>query len=118
MQQQPYAVDDPAVAALGRFLQAAPLADGRTTTGLGSPTTDLLAQAVLNWLQGLVWVDGRWQPTAVWESTPDLGDIAVEEIADGRVVKISHRVTGLSALGETYDDAWTELKRKVRDHHG
>ena len=71
-----YEVDDPTVQALGRFLHAAPLSDGRTTSGLASPTTELLAQAVLNWAHGLVWDDG-WIPRAVFEKTPDLGEVEI-----------------------------------------
>lgn len=114
--RQPYAVDDPTVRGLARFLEAAPLSDGRTTSGLGSPTTDLLAQSICNFSQGLVFQDGQWVEKSTWESTPDFGDIEVENIADGQVVRITHRSTGISALGETHDEAWAELRRKVRDH--
>lgn len=111
--RKPYAIDDPTVRALARFLEAAPLADGRTTSGLASPTTDLLAQAIVNWSQGLVWQDGKWGERTQWESTPDYGDIEIEQLADGQVVRITHRSTGISALGETHDEAWQDLKRKV-----
>lgn len=113
MERTPHALDDPTVRSLARFLEAAPLSDGRTTSGLASPTTDLLAQAVINWSQGLVWQDGHWIERSTWESTPDLGDIEVEQIADGQVVRITQRSTGISALGESHDEAWAELKRKV-----
>ena len=109
----PYQLDDPTVQALGRFLHAAPLSDGRTTSGLASPTTELLAQAVLNWAQGLVW-DDAWIERAVFEKTPDLGEVEIESLADGRVVKMVQRSTGISALGESHDQAWSELKRKAR----
>lgn len=111
----PYGLDDPTVRALARFLESAPLADGRTTTGLCSPTTDLLAQAVANWSVGLVWSphDGRFVDRAVWESTPDLGDVEVESLADGAVVRLTQRSTGVSALGESHDEAWAELRRKA-----
>ena len=114
MKRTPHAVDDPTVKALARFLEAAPLSDGRTTSGLASPTTDLLAQAVINWAQGLVFQDGHWIERATWESTPDLGDIEIENIADGQVVRMTHRSTGITALGETHDECWAELKRKVQ----
>lgn len=113
--RQAYALDDPFVVSLGRFLQSAPMSDGRTTTGLGEPTTSLLAQAIVNWMQGLVWQDGRWVAVEKWETTPDLGDVAIEQIGDGAVVKITQRSTGLSALGESHEEAWTELKRKAAD---
>ena len=112
----PHAVDDPTVKALARFLEAAPLADGRTTSGLASPTTDLLAQAIVNWTVGLVWQDGHWIERSTWESTPDLGDIEIEPIADGQVVRMTQRSTGISALGETHDEAWAELRRKVQNN--
>ena len=112
----PHAVDDPTVKALARFLEAAPLADGRTTSGLASPTTDLLAQAIVNWTVGLVWQDGHWIERSTWESTPDLGDIEIEQIADGQVVRITQRSTGISALGESHDEAWAELRRKAQNN--
>ena len=115
-ERTPYSLSDPTVEALGRFLQAAPLSDGTTTTGLASPMSELLAQAVINWSQGLVFSDGQWIDRAVFDTLPDLGDVEIEEIAEGRVVKMTQRSTGLSALGESYDDAWTELKRKAADN--
>lgn len=114
----PYELDDPVVARLARFLSATPLADGRTTTGLTSPTTDLLAQSVLNWLRGLVWDHElrKWIDRAVFERLPDVGDVEVEQIAGGEVVRMTHRTTGVSALGMTPDEAWAELRRKVREN--
>lgn len=115
---EPYMVDDPVVVGLARFLSRAALTDGRTTTGLVSPTTDLLAQAVVNFLAGLVWSadDGKWIDRATWESLPDLGDVAVEVVGsgvDGDIVRMTQRSTGVSALGMTHAEAWAELRRKV-----
>ena len=115
-ERKPYAVDDPTVRSLARFLEAAPLSDGRTTSGLASPTTDLLAQAIVNWSQGLVWSDGHWIERATYESTPDLGDIEIENIADGQVIRMTQRSTGISVLGETHDHAWAELRQKVQSN--
>lgn len=115
-ERTPYELDDPTVTRLARFLSAAPLADGRTTTGLTSPTVDLLAQAVLNWIQGLVWSqdDADWIARAEFERLPDVGEVEVEEIAGGEVVRMTHRASGLSALGQTHNEAWAELRWKVR----
>lgn len=113
---QIYELDDPTVEALGAFLQRAPLANGTTTTGLASPTTELLAQAILNFGLGFVFQDGSWIPKAVFETTPDLGDVEVEPLGDGSVYKLTQRSTGLSALGETPDEAWAELRKKAVDN--
>lgn len=110
-----YQIDDPTVVALGRFLEAAPLANGTTTSGLGSEVAALLAQAVTNWSRGLVWSDGRWVDRAVFEALPDVGDVEIEQIGGGAVVKMTHRATGVTALGESHDEAWQELRRKVVD---
>lgn len=117
-QRTVYGLDDPLVVELGRFLARAPLSDGRTTSGLASPTTELLAQAVLNYLAGMVWseADGAWLDRAEWESLPDVGDVAVEVVAegaDGPVVRMTQRSSGISALGLSHDEAWRELRRKV-----
>lgn len=108
-----YAADDPTVVALGRFLQAAPLANGTTTSGLGAEISVLLAQAVVNWTQGLVFSDGQWIERATFESLPDVGDVEIVSLGDGSVVKMTHRATSISALGETHEQAWQELKQKV-----
>ena len=115
-ERKPYAVDDPTVRSLARFLEAAPLSDGRTTSGLASPTTDLLAQAVTNWFVGFVWQDGHWIERATYESTPDLGDVEIESIADGQVIRMTQRSTGISVLGESHDEAWAELRRKAQNN--
>lgn len=110
-----YELDDPTVQELARFLQAAPLANGTTTSGLGAETAALLAQAIVNWTVGLVYSDGRWIARADFESLPDVGDVEIESLADGAVVKMRHRATGVTALGESHDEAWKELKAKVVD---
>lgn len=112
-----YALDDPTVVALGRFLQAAPLANGTTTSGLGPEVAAFLAQAVCNWARGLVFSDGQWIERATFESLPDVGDVEIESLADGQVVKMTHRATGVTALGESHEQSWQELKRKVVAEH-
>ena len=113
MERTPYSLNDPTVQALGKFLQSAPLADGRTTTGLTSPTTELLAQSVLNWAQGLIFSEDRWIDRATFDALPDVGDVEIEQLADGQVIKMTQRSTGLSALGESHDEAWNELRKKA-----
>ena len=108
-----YSVDDPTVVALGRFLQSAPLSNGTTTSGLGSDIAVLLAQAVCNWTRGLVFSDGQWIERSTFESLPDVGDVEIVSLADGQVVKMTHRSTGITALGESHDESWMELKRRV-----
>lgn len=116
MERTPYQLNDPTVQALGKFLQAAPLADGRTTSGLTSPTTELLAQAVANWSQGLIWSEDRWIDKAVFDSLPDVGDVEIEELADGQVIKMTQRSTGVSALGESHNEAWQALREQAAQH--
>ena len=108
-----YSVDDPTVVALGRFLQSAPLSNGTTTSGLGSDIAVLLAQAVCNWTRGLVFSDGQWIERSTFESLPDVGDVEIESLADGQVVKMTHRATGITSLGESHEQAWQELRAKV-----
>ena len=68
---------------------------------------------MLCWSQGLIWSEGHWVDKAVFDTLPDVGDVEVETLADGQVVKITQRSTGVSALGESHDEAWSELKRKA-----
>ena len=48
--------------------------------------------------------------------TPEAGDVLVESLAEGAVVKMTHRPTGLVALGEGVQETWNDLRRKVKDH--
>lgn len=113
-----YEVDDPTVQDLARFLQAAPLANGTTTSGLGGELATLLAQSICNYTRGVVWQDGGWITRATFESLPDVGDVEIETLANGAVVKMRHRATGITALGETHDECWDELRRKVVTERG
>ena len=108
-----YEIDDPTVQDLARFLQAAPLSNGTTTSGLGSDIAVLLAQSICSWTRGLVFSDGQWIERSTFESLPDVGDVEIEQIADGQVVKMTHRSTGITALGGSHDESWMELKRRV-----
>lgn len=114
----PYSLDDPTVSRLARFLERVPVSSGMVFQGLSSPTSDLLAQAVCNWTRGLVFQDGDWVEASVWDTTPDLGDVEIESLADGQVIKMTQRSTGISALGETHDQAWAELRRKAVSSNG
>ncbi|KXT55916.1 hypothetical protein Y710_16325 [Gordonia sp. QH-12] len=115
--QKAYAVDDPTVIRLGRFLRNAPLKNG-TPAQVPAGISELLAQAVCNYTQNLVWdhEGQRYVELQKWESLPDLEDVAVETIGDNEAVRMIHRGTGLSALGEDYDDAWKQLREKVAAH--
>jgi hypothetical protein len=116
-----YGIGDPTVVRLGKFLRDTPLANGRRAP-VPPGVSELLAQAICNYTQGLVYDLDRqdWIALGDWEATPDLGDIQIEQIG-GEVVRMTHRVTGISVLGENHDDAWTQLKTRVRertDSHG
>ena len=105
----------PRVEALGRFLTAAPLANG-TTGRLDPGVAELLAEAVLRWQSGEVWDAGRWTPRGEVMPTPEAGEVRVETLADGAVVKMTHEPTGVVALGEDVQETWNDLRRKVKDH--
>lgn len=107
-------VDD-RIADMAKFLERARLRPG-TVTDMAPPVAELLAEAVVHWLDGRVWSDGDFRPIEGLETDPDVGDIVVEQLGDSGVVKITHRSTGVTALGETAPEAWDELKRKVADH--
>lgn len=115
-QPKPYAVDDPTVVRMGKFLAGAPLSNGQLAN-IPHPLSQLVAQAVCNWTAGFVWEAERqdWGTVGDWEATPDLGDVQVEPI-DGQVTRMIHRTTGLSVLGETPDEAWKLLREKVKSH--
>lgn len=105
----------PRVEALGRFLTAAPLANG-TVGRLDPGVAELLAEAVLRWQSGEVWDAGRWTPRGEVMPTPEAGEVRVETLADGAVVKMTHEPTGVVALGEDVSETWNDLRRKVKDH--
>lgn len=105
----------PRVEALGRFLTAAPLPNG-TTARMDPGVAGMLAEAIIRWQDGDVWEAGQWTPRGEVMPTPDAGDVLVESLADGAVVKMTHRPTGLTALGEGVQDTWNDLRRKVKDH--
>lgn len=114
---KPFTLDDPTVVRLGKYLQNTPLSNGAYAP-LPSPISELVAQAVCNYTLGLSFDAERrsWVPLGDWEATPDLGDVQVEPIAGGEVVRMIHRTTGISVLGENYDDAWKQLRQKVKAH--
>ena len=105
----------PRVESLGRFLTAAPPANG-TTGRLDPGVAELLAEAVLRWQSGEVWDAGRWTPRGEVMPTPEAGEVRVETLADGAVVKMTHEPTGVGALGEDVSETWNDLRRKVKDH--
>lgn len=111
---RPYPVDDPTVIRLGKFLEKAPLSNGQMAP-IPHPLSQLVAQAICNWTAGFVWSqeNGDYIASGDWEKVPDLGDVQVEVIGGGPVTRLTHRVTGISALGETADDAWKQLREKV-----
>lgn len=109
-----YALDDPTVTRLGKFLARTPLSNGQFAP-IPDPLCHLVAQAVANFSLGLAWDNDRseWIAIGDWESTPDLGEVQVDTVAD-QVTRITHRTTVMSALGESPEDAWSQLRRKVR----
>ena len=117
----PYALEDQTVEALAKFLENTPLSNGGLAP-IPSGISNLLAQAITNYSQGLVWDQDKrtWVQLAEWAKNPDLGDVDVRLIGEKpeQVVRMTHRVTGISVLAETTDDAWKLLKEKVVSHAG
>ena len=112
-----YTLDDPTVVRLGKFLRNCPLSNG-TPAQIPPQISELLAQAVCNYTAGLVWDnDARgYVDLQKWEDSPELGEVAIEIIGDNEAVRMIHRTTGLTVLGETYDEAWKQLREKVAAH--
>lgn len=106
---------EPKIKALGGFLTSAALRNG-TTARMDPGIADLLAEAIVRWQDGDVWEAGRWTPRGEVMPTPDAGDVLVESLAEGLVVKMTHRPTGLVSLGEDVQETWNDLRRKVKDH--
>lgn len=103
------------VESLAGFLTAAPLPND-TTADIPAEVAHMLADTIIHWQHGEIFHHGRWQPLGEVTTDPDVGDVRAEKIADGAVLKLTHTPTGLTALGESGDQAWTELRRKVADH--
>lgn len=117
----PYELDDPVVLALAEFLQRTPLANGAFAP-LPGVTARLVAQAVTNYSQGVVWDRERndWVNLGHWTAGPALEDVEVKVLRNGddQVLKLTHRVTGLSVLAEDSTAGWQELQKKVRSAAG
>ncbi|QOC55723.1 hypothetical protein SEA_ARCHIMEDES_23 [Gordonia phage Archimedes] len=118
---EPYALEDQTVESLATFLENTPLSNGGYAP-IPSGISNLLAQAICNYSQGLVWDREKrgWVELAEWAKNPDLGDVDVRLIGEKpeQVVKMTHRVTGISVLAETSDEAWKLLKEKVVNRAG
>ncbi|MGF7124020.1 hypothetical protein [Rhodococcus sp. BE178] len=112
-----FELDDPWVADLSQFMLAAPLSDG-TFTRMFPGQVELLAQAVLNWINGRVYDGGEWVPRAQIESVPDFGDVEMVTLSDGEAVKLRHLPTGVVALGANAPEAWKSLRQKVMEVTG
>ena len=112
----PYSTEDQTVTSLAKFLERTPLSNGGFAP-IPSGISTLLAQSICNFSQGLVWdADHKnWVELAEWVKNPDLGDVDVTLIGTkpNQVVRMTHRVTGISVLAETTDEAWQLLKEKV-----
>lgn len=106
-------LEDPRVIQLANFLETAALSNGRIAN-VGSGASQLLAQAVLNWQQNIVYDHGTWISRADVENTPDFGEIEVRVIGNDEAFRLCHRPTGIVTLAETRDQAWRELKDRVR----
>ena len=119
---EPIPRDHPQVQVLARWLERAQLSNGQPCPLPQGGLTDLLAEAILNRLHGLVFDPeapggkngpGRWVPVDV-SGQIDPIDIRVDTL-DANAVRITHTPTGLVALETTYDGAYAVLKRKVKE---
>lgn len=100
---------------LAAFLTTAALPNG-TTARMDPGVAGLLATAIVRWQGGELFDGGRWVSRGEVIPTPDAGDVRVETLADGAVVKMTHIPTGVVVLGEDVSATWDELKRKVADN--
>ncbi|EGD24644.1 hypothetical protein [Prescottella equi] len=112
-----FELDDPLVADLSNFLLSAPLSDG-TRTRMYPGNVELVSQAVLNWLNGLVYDGGEWVPRAQIEVIPDFGEVETTTLSDGEAVKMRHLPTGVVAIGVDAHEAWKQLRCKVMEVTG
>lgn len=108
-----FQLDDPWVVDLTTFMQDIPLSDGTRTRIHFPGQSGLVAQSILNWINGLVYEGGEWLPRAEVESIPDFGEVEMTTLSDGVAVKMRHLPTGVVALGEDAPEALKELRRKV-----
>ena len=112
----PYPIDDPTVEALAKFIENTPLSNGAYAP-LPPGISNLVAQAICNYTQGVVWDREKrgWADLNDWAKNPEIGDVDVTLIGEepDRVVRMTHRVSGISVLAETPDEAWQLLKQKV-----
>ncbi|MGR6579255.1 hypothetical protein ACT89R_01620 [Rhodococcus qingshengii] len=106
-------LDDPAVVQLANFLETAALSNGRIAS-VGPGASELLAQAVLNWQQNMVYERGSWITRADVENTPEFGEIEIRTIGNDEVFRLCHRPTGIVVLAETREQAWRQMKEQVR----
>lgn len=112
-----FELDDPLVTDLSRFLLSAPLSDG-TSTRMYPGNVEFVSQAVLNWLNGLVFDGGEWVPRAQIEVIPDFGEVETTTLSDGEAVKMRHLPTGVVAIGVDAHEAWKQLRRRVMEVTG
>lgn len=112
----PYAADDPTVEGLARFLENTPLSNGARAP-IPPGISGLLAQAICNYTQGVVWDtdNHRWTDLTEWSRNPEIGDVDVKLIGNppDQVVRMTHRITNISVLAEDHETAWRLLKQKV-----
>lgn len=118
----PISKDHPRVQMLARWLERAQLSNGQPCPLPGGGLTDLLAEAILNRLDGLVFDreapggangPGAWVPVDV-SGVLDPNDIRVETL-DEHAIRMTHEPSGLVALETSYDAAFAVLKRKVKE---
>lgn len=103
------------ITSLAAFLTAAPLPND-TTADMPQEIAGMLAESIIRWQNGEIRRDGAWHALGEVTDDPEVGDVRAEMLADGAVVKLTHLPTGLTALGESADRAWTDLRRKVADN--
>ncbi|WP_047888532.1 hypothetical protein [Rhodococcus sp. ARP2] len=107
-------LSDPRVVQLGRFLQEAPVSNGGVAK-IPEGQSELLAQAVLNWQDNLIYDGGQWLARAVVESSPEFGDVEIKSLGNDEAFRLVHRPTGITVIEETRRGAWAALTTKVRE---
>ena len=118
---EPYDLEDPVVKDLADFLRRTPLSNGAFAPIPGI-AADYIAQAITNYSLGVAWdaAANDWVNLKRWEAKPELKDVEVAVLENRNdpnenVVRMTHKLTGISVLAEDADAGWRELQEKVRN---
>lgn len=109
-------LDDPRVTRTARWLERCTLGNGDPFPIPEGGLADLIAQAVINYQRGWIYDADRatWSPRTVLDGTVSELDVTAEPL-DEHAIRLTHGPTGITALAESYTDALTMLRTKVKE---